>query len=322
MRLFWAMILMLCAAAPAVARDPSFAQPIDCSLGDDCFILNLVDADPGAGVADYTCGPRAYDTHKGTDFALSSHAAMDKGVDVLAAAPGRVRGLRDGVEEAVYGAENAPNVDGIECGNGLVVDHGGGWISQYCHLRKGSVAVEKGQSVRMGQVLGQVGLSGKTQYPHLHISFRKDGEVVDPFAPNAHAECGGTATDDQLWQTPIAYPQGGIVSSGFAPDVPSYEAVKSGAARHDSIPPNAPTLVGWSFVYGPREGDILRLQIDGPTGVILEKDVLLKKTQVLAFRAMGKKTKTPWPIGPYAVSSWLIRGGSVVDAHRSEIEVR
>ena len=322
MRPIWAMILMLCAAAPAVARDPSFAQPIDCTLGDDCFILNLVDADPGDGVADYTCGARSYDSHKGTDFALPSHAAMTSGVDVLAAAPGRVRGVRDGVEEAVYGAENAPNVDGIECGNGVVVDHGGGWVSQYCHLRKGSVTVEKGQSVRMGQVLGQVGLSGKTQYPHLHISFRKDGDIVDPFAPKAHAECGDTAPGVQLWQTPIAYPMGGSASSGFAPHVPSFEAVKSGAAQHNSLPPDAPALVGWSFVYGPRAGDILRLQIDGPNGVILEKDVVLEKTQALAFRAIGKKTKTPWPVGRYAVSSWLLRDGKVLDAHRSEIEVR
>ena len=41
-------------------------------------------------------------------------------------------------------------------GNGVVIDHGGGWISQYSHLRSGSVRVHPGDRVSAGQPLGLV----------------------------------------------------------------------------------------------------------------------------------------------------------------------
>lgn len=318
----WTTLILSLAAAPALARDPRFAQPIDCTLGDSCFLLNLADADPGKGAADYTCGPRSYDGHKGSDFALPSHAAMKAGVDVLAAAPGKVLGARDGMKDVLYSSEQDNYIDGRDCGNGVSIDHGGGWVTQYCHLAQGSVAVKTGDRVRMGQALGQVGLSGRTQYPHVHLSIRKDGKVVDPFHPQGQPNCALPAnTQDQLWQTPIDYPAGGIVTSGLFPEVPSYDAVKSGSAALATLPADGPALVGWSFVYGPRSGDVLRLQISGPDGVILEKDVALTKTQVLGFRAIGKKTRAPWPVGVYQIQSWLIRDGVVLDAHLSSATI-
>lgn len=318
----WVGMFLSLAAAPAAARDPHFAQPIDCTLGDSCFLLNLVDADPGKGVADYTCGPRSYDGHKGTDFALPSFAAMDAGVNVLAAAPGTVLGTRDGMKDVLYSADQDAYIDGRDCGNGVSIDHGGGWVTQYCHLAQGSIAVSTGDRVRMGQTLGQVGLSGRTQYPHVHLSVRKDGNVVDPFHPQGLPDCT-TPTDpqQQLWQPPIHYPPGGIVTSGLFPDMPSYDAIKSGSAAPGTLPADGPALVGWSFVYGTRPDDVLRLQLSGPEGPILEKDVTLTKTQVLAFRAIGKKTRAPWPSGSYQIQSWLIRDGIVLDAHLSNAEI-
>lgn len=327
MRAVLRMILLALAAAPAAAfadpGAPRFAQPIDCTLGDSCFILNLADTDPGKGVADYTCGPRSYDGHKGTDFALPSYDAMHGGVSVLAAAPGRVKARRDGMQDILFTRDSAPDVAGKECGNGIVVDHGGGWESQYCHLAQGSVIPMVGDRLRMGQVIGQVGLSGKTEYPHVHMSLRKDGQVVDPFHPEAQADClPASVTDGQLWLTPLAYPEGGIVSSGFSTDIPSFDAIKQGHADIAPMPRNGAALVGWTMVYGPRAGDVLRLQIDGPSGTVAQKDISLKKAQVLAFRAFGKKTRTPWPTGEYALRSWLIRDGKVLDATFHEVTVR
>lgn len=61
---------------------------------------------------------------------------MQNGVNVIAAAPGTVAGFREGVDDVVYSDENAADVDGIECGNGVVISHGAGWVTQYCHLKK------------------------------------------------------------------------------------------------------------------------------------------------------------------------------------------
>ncbi len=72
-----------------------------------------------------------------------------------------------------------------------------------------------------------VGLSGRTQFPHVHLSLRKHGKVVDPFRPNA--TCGGLG-DDTLWADPPAYQPGGLLSAGLATGVPPYDAVKVGNA--------------------------------------------------------------------------------------------
>ena len=59
----------------------------------------------------------------------------------------------------------------------MLIDHGGGWRTQYCHMRQGSVRVRKGDRVRDRQRLGTIGLSGKTEFPHLHLSVRFRGKV-------------------------------------------------------------------------------------------------------------------------------------------------
>src|SRR5262249_323708 len=124
-----------------------------------------------------------YDKHNGIDIRLLDMAAQKRGVAVLAAAPGRVARLRDGVQDISIRTPGAPSVDGRECGNGVVIDHGGGWETQYCHLAQGSVRVKVGETVKAGTPLGLVGLSGDTEFPHLHITVRHAGQVVDPFAP-------------------------------------------------------------------------------------------------------------------------------------------
>ncbi len=56
-----------------------------------------------------------------------------------------------------------------ECGNGVVIAHAGGWETQYCHMAQGGLAVKPDQPVTTGQTLA-VGLSGLTEYPHLHFT--------------------------------------------------------------------------------------------------------------------------------------------------------
>ena len=72
-------------ASPAIAGDMLF--PVDCTLGEDCFIQQYVDRNPGPGVADFTCGPLAYNNHQGTDFRLKNRAALARPYSALAAAP-------------------------------------------------------------------------------------------------------------------------------------------------------------------------------------------------------------------------------------------
>ena len=66
--------LLMALAPPAGAFDLAF--PADCTLGQDCYIQQYHDHDPGPEATDYTCGPLSYDGHDGTDIALPTRAAM------------------------------------------------------------------------------------------------------------------------------------------------------------------------------------------------------------------------------------------------------
>lgn len=63
-------------------------------------------------------------------------------------------------------------------GRMVEVDHGNGLATRYGHLSVIDVSV--GQTVKIGQVIGRVGSTGRSTGPHLHYETRVDGEAVDP----------------------------------------------------------------------------------------------------------------------------------------------
>jgi murein DD-endopeptidase MepM/ murein hydrolase activator NlpD len=54
-------------------------------------------------------------------------------------------------------------------GNQVIIDHGNGQFSAYLHMQAGSLAVEEGDTVERGQLLGLLGNSGHSSAPHLHF---------------------------------------------------------------------------------------------------------------------------------------------------------
>ncbi len=63
-------------------------------------------------------------------------------------------------------------------GNYVLIDHGGGMATLYAHMT--SRAVNVGDKVSMGQVIGYVGTTGNSTGNHLHFEVRKNGEVQQP----------------------------------------------------------------------------------------------------------------------------------------------
>ncbi len=63
-------------------------------------------------------------------------------------------------------------------GNMVVIDHGNGFTSLYAHLS--TFSVRKGAGVRQGQIVGNMGNSGNSTGPHLHLEIRKDGKSLNP----------------------------------------------------------------------------------------------------------------------------------------------
>lgn len=63
-------------------------------------------------------------------------------------------------------------------GNAVFLDHGAGLITLYAHLK--SVAVETGDAVQTGKLLGEVGATGRVTGAHLHFATYLNGTPVDP----------------------------------------------------------------------------------------------------------------------------------------------
>ena len=94
--------------------------------------------------------------HKGLDIAFPT------GTHVLACEAGKVElaGWNDGL------------------GKCIIISHGGGLKTVYGHLSK--INVTKGQSVVRGQFIGEVGSTGNSTGPHLHLGVMVNGSYVDP----------------------------------------------------------------------------------------------------------------------------------------------
>lgn len=290
-------------SAPLAAQDISLSLPIGCDPGKDCWAFQLPDVDPGPDRMDYACGRLAYDGHDGTDIGLASLGDIQRGVPVFAAASGTVRGVRDGMQDALVSEIGKDAVKGRECGNGVLIEHAGGWQTQYCHMRRDTVAVRAGQKVEAGARLGEVGLSGSTDFAHLEFILRKDGKTVDPFRGlEGGPECGPGRKPlwDAAAQQALAYGPAPY-HIGVAPRSPKYDEVLKGRFPGNVLPGTAEAIVLWAEFNGLASGDILYMSLTGPDGrQIASHSETMAAAKVRQFLFIGKKRSQPsWPKGNY-----------------------
>jgi hypothetical protein len=251
--------------------------------------------------------------------------AQRRGVNVLAAAPGRVVRLRDGVADISIRAPGAPSVANQECGNGVVIDHGGGWETQYCHMARGSIVVKQGQTVAAGAALGKVGLSGNTEFPHLHITVRHNGEMVDPFAPRMTPP-GECRAQPSLWTSQAAalmpYRAGAILNAGFTEAQLTQDDLENG--RVAPFTAASPWLIVYGRAIALLPGDEVELELRDPDGQVLAHD---RRPPLANWRAqdlsyIGKRRPpSGWAPGVYSADYRVWRQGKVVLSRRLQARV-
>lgn len=315
MRLSRPLLVAVLLSGAALAQEaPSLALPVACRMGQACIVQNYVDRDPGPGARDYRCGLLSYDGHKGTDIRVIDNEALLKGVEVLAAAPGKVRAVRDGMPDASVRALGKDAIAAREAGNSVVIEHGGGWETQYAHLRRGSVAVRAGDTVARGKKLGLVGLSGNTEFWHLHFEVRHRRATVDPFVgldPGEPCQPGRVPLWSQEARDALqGYVETGILEAGLAGGVPSLDDGIVDREKAERLSGASGAAVFWVLLYGVQAGDREELRMLAPDGTVLARrsnQIGTNRAQWLVY--IGKrKGDANWPAGTYRGEYRLFRG--------------
>jgi len=318
--------IFVCPAKAAAADEIVLGWPVRCEPGVTCFVQSYVDHDASSQIRDYQCGGRTYDGHDGTDIRIPDLDIQRKGVEVLAAAAGTVTAIRDGVDDVSVRTAGKAAIAGKECGNGVVVEHANGWRTQYCHMAKGSVRVSVGDHVTAGHSLGLIGLSGETEFPHLHLHVRRLNKIVDPFAyeavPNA---CG---SGHSIWVASISeqtkYRARDILNHGFADLPTTMELVESGEILKHLPNLESDALVAYVRAIGLKEGDQQTLIVRGPDGAVLSeyKAPVLERDKAQYFVASGRKRKgANWAPGTYTAKYRVTRNEEEVLRRDFEIKL-
>jgi len=168
---------------------------------------------------------------------------------VIATADGTVEAVKNDVEDNPIGDVDMKN----NWGNSVVIKHAEKLYSQVSHLKKDSIKVEKGQTIKQGELIGYCGNSGRSPVPHVHFQFQSTPDI-------------GSKT--------ISYP----VSSYIVRDNDNFEFKISGIPKKDQLVSNLTTneIIKKAFHFVPGEKIRFETQMEGETFLhewLIEADI-------------------------------------------------
>jgi hypothetical protein len=173
--------------------------------------------------------------------------------------------------------------------------------------------VRAGETVRRGQTLGLVGMSGYTEFPHLHFEVRYRGATVDPFLGREAGEPCALGRNP-LWQKgdleALSYVAGGLLDAGISAAPPILDEGVVDRDKTVVFASNSPAVVFWVHIYGAQDNDVQEMFLSAPDGRVLAMQrarISGNRAQWLAY--IGKRSGgSPWPPGAYRGEYALLRG--------------
>ncbi len=302
-----ALGLVLAAIVWIACAVQSFAfeldMPLICEPGKTCWVQQYPDHDATAGAQDYLCGSAVYDGHDGTDIRVLDTSTT---APVVAAAAGTVTGVRDGVADNLMKTDaDKAAVANRECGNGVVINHGNGWETQYCHMKMGTVIVKTGAKVLSGERLGDVGYSGAAAFPHVHLTVRKNKRSVDPFSGPMKDDCA--AEDKSMWsesaRAKLAYAESAVLRLGFSDRKIKLDELETGSVAESAPSSTWPIVLGYAWAINLKKGDNVLLKLEAPGEQPAENEITLDRNKAVYFLFAGKKRpESGWPPGQYKLT--------------------
>src|SRR5574344_286291 len=294
-----------------VAQSFQMQFPLNCTINKNCWIMNYVDNDKTAEAHDYKGGNLTVEGHKGIDIAIKDIHRMNQGVNVLAVASGFVVSAKDGFPDKNALLQTTSQQKTLGCGNRVSIKHIGNWTTNYCHMKQGSIKVKTGDFVSGGQVIGQVGLSGMTDFPHLHINVQKNNQFYDPFTGFPRFYKGNTKTP--LWTSlvlkQLVYSPHVIYNAGVSNEVPSLANIRIGKYMTKQINSKSNVLVFWIDAFHVQCGDCFTVVVKNLDGTnFLAKNIIVSKDNINKVVYIGKKKNgATFNRGTYSVKISLKR---------------
>ena len=234
------------------------------------------------------CGSKATDNNQSTHISLGTTQSHLSNIPVIATANGKVL--------------EAQNIGGF-CGTRVLIDHGEGWQSSYCHLNPETLLARRNQTVQSGQVIGTIGISGQTNWPHLSYALLRNGMVFDPFSNRTNLE-GCAQKSDTLWSGGInpLYEPAQVTSIGFHVGYIRTNSILSGILKPaEKIRSETPQLSLWTLMMNIQKGDEISLKIVAPDmRIVKQQTIIAGKSRVrypLFFSA--SRGKLLWDKGVY-----------------------
>ncbi|NBX66992.1 MAG: M23 family metallopeptidase [Proteobacteria bacterium] len=298
------LVFLAFGAARAVAQPLMF--PLVCDAGQGCFIIGYPDMDKMPDAArDYACGPAASEGDPFLRIGLPDVATLTLGLFAVAADAGRVIDATDGLPDTVASTKSQIRKGTSVCGNGVVIDHGQGMTTAYCHLKRGSIKVKTGDIVEKGTVIGAAGQSGVALWPQLGFSIQKNGFYIDPITGGSPAEgCGFKPRNIvELPEAFKTYQPAAIVNLGFSigPQI-SQNVALGKAERFAQIAPSSATINLWGMVLGLKAGDKIKTALADGRGRIFHQQTLVmdkdKDRQLINFSR--QRGYAYWRAGTYS----------------------
>lgn len=227
--------------------------PLRCKSSNNCGVAFYYDHKG----QDYLCGHRTKPGHDGTDFGFFTEREVNAGIPVIASAAGEVYRVERG--------SNIKNGAQESCGTGVAISHANGWSTQYCHLRKGSLRVKKGDKVKAGQLVGLVGKSGLSDFYHLHMAVAFKNKPVDPFS---FARKGsGCDPGPPLFKPAIRYKRHMAVAAGFTDKSEEYDFKDILGEGRLPKPDRRGLLISYIYLLGMEKGDRIETTITDGVGI-------------------------------------------------------
>jgi len=236
-----------------------FTLPLHGQQGIDYFIDNYPDHDTSVGIRDPYCGTKTYNGHRATDFFIRSFKTMDSGVYVYAISNGVVFSKGDGEYD-----RNKHMIAGTPR-NYICILYANKYYIYYNHLKKGSLLVKVGDTVKQGQSIARVGSSGYSPFPHLDLEIRNNWNgIIDPFSGSCHGPTYG------LWLNEPAYDTGlYLIDAGFISYTPNIDTLLERYNVKDTFcAPTDDTVCFWAHMHGLRKGYRIHAEWYGPSGLL------------------------------------------------------